>query len=98
MKQWQRYAAEFLGTGTLVFVGTSAVAGLFVNGNGGAAILVAPFAFGIGLLAAVITASPALIPVSALTMVLRDNVALSTASGGKAVTTRPTPMPALSIA
>src|SRR3989442_15140407 len=52
MKQWQRYAAEFLGTGTLVFVGTSAVAGLFVNGNGGAAILVAPFAFGIGLLAA----------------------------------------------
>jgi len=51
MKQWQRYAAEFLGTGTLVFVGTSALAGLFVSGIGSAQ-LIAPFAFGIGLLAA----------------------------------------------
>ncbi len=52
MKQWQRYLAEFFGTGTLVFVGTSALSGLAVSGQGGTAQFIAPFAFGIGLLAA----------------------------------------------
>ena len=44
MKPWQKYAAEVFGTFTLVFVGATAVVGF----GGGAA----PFAFGIGLLAA----------------------------------------------
>jgi aquaporin Z len=49
MKQWQRYAAELLGTFILVFVGTTAIVGAV---RAGAPVLVVvPFAFGLALLA-----------------------------------------------
>jgi aquaporin Z len=49
VKQWQRYAAELLGTFILVFVGTTAIVG--VVRVGGPVLLVAPFAFGLALMA-----------------------------------------------
>jgi aquaporin Z len=57
--QWQRYLAEFFGTFTLVFIGSSAVVGVFRLTGGDPtspnfklfALLTAPFAFGIALLA-----------------------------------------------
>jgi aquaporin Z len=57
--QWQRYLAEFFGTFTLVFVGSSAVVGVFKLTGADATspnfklfvLLTAPFAFGIALLA-----------------------------------------------
>jgi len=49
VKQWQRYAAELLGTFILVFVGTASIVG--VVRSGGPVLLVAPFAFGLALMA-----------------------------------------------
>jgi aquaporin Z len=57
--QWQKYLAEFFGTFTLVFIGSSAVVGVFRLTGGDPtspnfklfALLTAPFAFGIALLA-----------------------------------------------
>ena len=49
MKQWQRYAAELLGTFILVFVGTTAIAAAARAGE--PVLLLVPFAFGLALLA-----------------------------------------------
>jgi aquaporin Z len=49
MKPWQRYLAEFFGTFVLVFVGTAAVVGAVRSDV--SPLLVAPFAFGLALLA-----------------------------------------------
>ena len=49
MKQWQTYLAELLGTFVLVFAGTTAIVGAFKSGI--PPLLVAPFAFGLALLA-----------------------------------------------
>jgi aquaporin Z len=50
MKDWQKYLAEVFGTFTLVFIGSTALVASFRLG-GGAAELIAPFAFGLALLA-----------------------------------------------
>jgi len=61
VKQWQRYLAELFGTFILVFGGTTAIAGTlkaidaapFGTGSGTASVLfIAPFAFGLALMAA----------------------------------------------
>lgn len=52
MKDWQKYLAELLGTFILVFTGTTAIVGAFVRTGGLPPLLVAPFAFGLALLAA----------------------------------------------
>jgi len=49
MQQWQRYLAELLGTFVLVFVGTTAIVGGLRSGI--PPLLIAPFAFGLALLA-----------------------------------------------
>ena len=49
MKPWQKYLAEFFGTFVLVFVGTVAVVGAVRSDV--SPLLVAPFAFGLALLA-----------------------------------------------
>ncbi|HZO97564.1 MAG TPA: aquaporin [Gaiellaceae bacterium] len=49
MNQWQKYVAELFGTFILVFVGTVSVAGALRAGAD--PLLVAPFAFGLALLA-----------------------------------------------
>jgi aquaporin Z len=49
MQQWQRYLAEMLGTFVLVFGGTTAIVGGLNSGI--PPLLVAPFAFGLALLA-----------------------------------------------
>jgi len=53
VKQWQKYLAELFGTFTLVVMGTTAIlAALRLSqGDTGAVELIAPFAFGLGLLA-----------------------------------------------
>jgi aquaporin Z len=53
MKDWQKYLAEVCGTFVLVFVGSLSLVGLFQApdlGTGGQVVV--PFAFGLGLLAA----------------------------------------------
>jgi aquaporin Z len=49
MKPWQKYLAEFFGTFVLVFIGTVAVVGAVRSDV--SPLLVAPFAFGLALLA-----------------------------------------------
>jgi len=49
MEQWQRYLAELLGTFVLVFAGTTAIVGGLRSGI--PPLLIAPFAFGLALLA-----------------------------------------------
>ena len=49
MQQWQRYLAELLGTFVLVFAGTTAIVGGLRSGI--PPLLIAPFAFGLALLA-----------------------------------------------
>ena len=49
MKQWQRYLAEVFGTFVLVFAGTTAIVGSIRSGI--PPLLIAPFAFGLALLA-----------------------------------------------
>ena len=49
MQQWQRYLAELLGTFVLVFAGTTAIVG--ADRSGIPPLIVAPFAFGLALLA-----------------------------------------------
>ena len=49
MKPWQKYSAEFLGTFILVFIGTVALVGAIRSDV--PPLLVAPFAFGLALLA-----------------------------------------------
>lgn len=49
MQQWQRYLAEVLGTFILVFAGTTAIVGGIRSGI--PPLLLAPFAFGLALLA-----------------------------------------------
>lgn len=49
MKQWQTYLAEMLGTFVLVFAGTTSIVGAFRSGI--PPLLIAPFAFGLALLA-----------------------------------------------
>jgi aquaporin Z len=49
MQQWQRYLAELFGTFVLVFAGTTAIAG--ADRSGLPPLLIAPFAFGLALLA-----------------------------------------------
>ena len=49
MKQWQTYLAEMLGTFVLVFAGTTSIVGALRSGL--PPLLVAPFAFGLALLA-----------------------------------------------
>lgn len=49
MKPWQKYLAEFFGTFVLVFIGTVAVVGAIRSDV--SPLLVAPFAFGLALLA-----------------------------------------------
>ena len=52
MKQWQKYLAEVFGTFILVLVGTTSIlAAGTALGSGSAAELVAPFGFGLALLA-----------------------------------------------
>lgn len=53
VKQWQKYLAELFGTFTLVAMGSTAIlAALELGGaDSGAVELIAPFAFGLGLLA-----------------------------------------------
>jgi aquaporin Z len=48
-QQWQRYLAELLGTFVLVFAGTTAIVG--ADRSGIPPLIVAPFAFGLALLA-----------------------------------------------
>jgi aquaporin Z len=50
MKQWQTYLAEMLGTFVLVFAGTTSIVGAARSG-GLPPLLIAPFAFGLALLA-----------------------------------------------
>lgn len=50
MQQWQKYSAELLGTFILVFVGTTSIVGAVRSPL--PALLIAPFAFGLALLAA----------------------------------------------
>lgn len=50
MKQWQQYLAELFGTFTLVFVGATSVLAAGQLGEG-AVVLIAPFGFGLALLA-----------------------------------------------
>ena len=49
MKQWQKYLAEVFGTFVLVFIGTTTL--IASGGLGGAALFLAPFGFGLALLA-----------------------------------------------
>ena len=53
--QWQKYLAELFGTFILVFVGSASLVGIFkfTHGQGDivVALLIAPFAFGLALLA-----------------------------------------------
>ncbi len=49
MQQWQRYLAELFGTFVLVFAGTTAIVG--ADRSGLPPLLIAPFAFGLALLA-----------------------------------------------
>ena len=52
MKQWQRYLAELFGTFILVFGGTTAILSAAKFGGGGFTLFIAPFGFGLALMAA----------------------------------------------
>jgi aquaporin Z len=51
VKQWQRYLAELFGTFILVFGGTTALLSAAKFGGGGYTLFIAPFGFGLALMA-----------------------------------------------